>query len=155
MPSTTWSPRWGSRRNLQVRGVTDPRRARRDRRRVPDPSPDPVGLWNASRDSLLEALDDPEAIGRAGNYWFGESSIDDILAFAVWDPLGHSWDLAQGVGIEAHASDDVAQASIVVVGANAETLRDMGSMGDPVDVPADAPAMTRFLGLDGRDPNWR
>jgi hypothetical protein len=26
-------------------------------------------------------------------------------------------------------------------------------MGDPIDVAADAPAMARFLGLTGRDPN--
>lgn len=120
---------------------------------TPDQGDDPVGLWNTSRDSLLEALDDPEAISRVGNYWFGESTIDDILAFSVWDPLGHSWDLAQAVGMDAYASDDVAEASIAVIGANAEMLRSMGLMGDPIDVPADAPAMTRFLGLTGRDPN--
>ena len=62
-------------------------------------------------------------------------------------------DLAQAVGMDAYASDDVAEASIVVIGANAEMVRSMGLMGDPIDVPADAPAMTRFLGLTGRDPN--
>ena len=119
---------------------------------TPDPGDDPVGLWNSSRDSLLEALDHPDTIRQVGNYWFGESTIDDILAFSVWDPLGHTWDVAQAVGIDAHASDDVAEASIAVIGSNAETLRGMGLMGDPIDVPADAPAMTRFLGLTGRDP---
>lgn len=120
---------------------------------TPDAGEDPVGLWNTSRDTLLEALDDPDAVGRVGTYWFGESTIDDILAFAVWDPLGHSWDLARAVGMDAHASDDVAEASITVISANAETLRGMGLMSDPIDVPADAPAMTRFLALIGRDPN--
>jgi len=42
---------------------------------------------------------------------------------------------------------------MTVIGANAETLRGMGLMADPIDVPSDAPAMTRFLGLIGRDPN--
>jgi hypothetical protein len=84
---------------------------------TPDPGDDPVGLWNASHDSLLEALDHPEAISRVGNYWFGESTIDDIRAFSVWHPLGHSWDLAQAVGMDAYASDDVAEASIAVIGA--------------------------------------
>ena len=35
----------------------------------------------------------------------------------------------------------------------ADTLRKMNLMGDPVDVPADADAMSRFLGLTGRDPD--
>ena len=119
---------------------------------TPDAGDDPVALWNASRDSLLEALDHPDVSSRVGDYWFGESTIDDILAFAVWDPLGHSWDLGQAVGIEDHASADVAAASMEVIGTNAETLRSMGLMGDPIDVPANASAMERFLGLTGRDP---
>jgi uncharacterized protein (TIGR03086 family) len=119
---------------------------------TPDPAGDVVGLWNTSRDDLLEALDHPDVLNRVGNYWFGEGTIDDILAFSVWDPLGHSWDLARATGQKAHASDDVAEASIAVISANADMLREMGLMGDPVPVPADAPAMTRFLGLTGRDP---
>ena len=34
----------------------------------------------------------------------------------------------------------------------ADMLREMGLMGESVDVPAGAPAMDRFLGLIGRDP---
>ena len=39
-----------------------------------------------------------------------------------------------------------------VIGANAETLRRRGLMGDPIEVPENASAMERFLGLTGRDP---
>lgn len=113
---------------------------------------DPVGLWNASRDSLLEALDQPNVIGRVGNYWFGEGTIDDILAFSVWDPLGHAWDVATATGQQVIALDDVAEASGAVIGASADMIRGMGLMGDPVEVPADASAYTRFLGLIGRHP---
>jgi uncharacterized protein (TIGR03086 family) len=119
----------------------------------PDAGDDPVGLWNRTRDDLLEALDDPDALDRVGNYWFGESTLNDILAFSVWDPLGHAWDVARAVGLEPHTSDDVAEASIAVISASADMIRSMGLMGDPVEVPTDAPAMTRFLGLIGRDPN--
>jgi len=120
---------------------------------TPDPVDDVIALWNTSRDDLLEALDHPDVLNRVGDYWFGEGTIDDILAFSVWDQLGHSWDVARAVGLDAHASDDVAEASIAVISANADMLRQMGLMGDPVDVPADAPAMMRFLGLTGRDPS--
>lgn len=120
---------------------------------TPEAGDDPVGLWNRSRDDVLEALDRPGVLDQIGTYWFGESSIDDILAFAVWDPLGHSWDVARAVGLDPHASDDVAEASIAVISASADMIRSMGLMGDPVEVPADAPAMARFLGLTGRDPS--
>ncbi len=120
---------------------------------TPDPGDDPVGLWNRSRDSLLEALDTPGALDRRGNFWFGESTIDDILAFSVWDPLGHAWDLGQATGVEVHGSDDVADASMAVIAANADMLRGMGLMGDPVTVADDAPTYLRFLGLIGRDPS--
>lgn len=119
---------------------------------TPDPGDDPVGLWNTALDGELEALDGPGALDQVGEFWFGESSIDDILAFTTWDPLGHSWDLAQAVGVEAHASADVAEASYAVITSNADALRGMQLMGDPVDVPADASAMNRFLGLTGRNP---
>jgi uncharacterized protein (TIGR03086 family) len=120
---------------------------------MPDADDDPVGLWNASLKSLLEALDQPGVIGKVGNYWFGESTIDDVLAFTTWDPLGHSWDLAKATGLDAHASNDVAEAMIASIEPNAEMMRSMGLMGQPVEVPSDADAMTRFLGLIGRDPN--
>lgn len=119
---------------------------------MPDPGDDPVGLWNTSLANLLEALDHPGVINRVGQYWFGESAIDDVLAFTTWDPLGHSWDLATAVGLDAHASDDVAEAAIAVIAANADALRGMKLMGDPVEVPVDASPMDRFLGLTGRNP---
>jgi uncharacterized protein (TIGR03086 family) len=117
-----------------------------------DPGTDQVGMWNGARDGLLEALDHPHVVNRVGNYWVGESTIDEILAFATWDPLGHSWDLARAAGLEAHASPDVAEASILVIEQKADMLRSMGLMGGPVVVPADADPMTRFLGLIGRNP---
>jgi uncharacterized protein (TIGR03086 family) len=119
---------------------------------TPDPGDDPVGLWTASLDGIMEALDEPGVVDKVGSFWFGESSIDDVLAFTLWDPLGHSWDIAKATGIDAHPSNTLAEASIAVIGANADALRGMGLMGDPVDVPADADAMTRFIGLIGRDP---
>jgi uncharacterized protein (TIGR03086 family) len=117
-----------------------------------DERDDPAGLWNASLDGLLEVLDQPGVIGKVGHFWFGESTIDDILEFTTWDPLGHSWDLAKAAGLEACASDDVAEAMIASIEPNAEMMRKRKLMGDPVEVPADADAMTRFLGLIGRDP---
>ena len=38
--------------------------------------------------------------------------------------------------------------------AHAARLQAMRLMGDPVEVPVDADAMSRFLGLVGGDPSW-
>ena len=70
---------------------------------MPDPGDDVVGLWNAARDNLLEALDHPGVLGQVGEYWFGESTIDDVLAFAQWDPLVHAWDVGQAAAISSPA----------------------------------------------------
>lgn len=120
---------------------------------IPDAGDDPVGLWDASLAGLFEALDQPGVVGKVGNYWFGESTIDDVLAFTTWDPLGHSWDLAQATGLEAHASTAVAEAMIASIEPNADMMRKMKLMGEPVAVAPDADAMHRFLGLIGRNPN--
>lgn len=119
---------------------------------MPSSGADVVALWDAARDNTLEALDHPGVINQVGDYWFGEARMDDILAFTVWDPLAHTWDLCQAVGQEHHADAGLAEASLAVIKPVADGLRSAELMGDPVEVPSDADAMTRFLGLTGRDP---
>jgi len=119
----------------------------------PEAGDDVVAVWNASRECLIEALDRPGVIGRVGEYWFGEMPYENVLAFAMWDPLLHAWDLAAAVGLDVPADDELAEASLAVIEPVADMLRQQHLMGDPVDVPADAPASTRLLGLTGRDPN--
>ena len=122
---------------------------------APEPieTDDPIGLWNSTRDDVLEALNVPGATSQVGEFWFGESSIDDILAFAAWDQLGHAWDIAVATGREIEVDPAVAEATIAVISANADSLRAGGMMADEVAVAADAPAMDRFIGLIGRNPN--
>ena len=120
---------------------------------TPDVGDDPIGYWNTTRDDVLATLDQPGVINTEGAFWWGPMSIDRLLAFVQWDPLGHSWDLAQATGQDAHGADEVAESAIATIEPMADTLRKMNLMGDPVDVPADADAMTRFLGLTGRDPS--
>ncbi len=119
----------------------------------PEAGDDVVAVWNTSRDDLLEALGRPGVIERVGEYWFGEMPYENVLAFAMWDPLLHSWDLATAVGLDAPADDELAEASLAVIEPVADMLRQQNLMGIPVEVPADAPASARLLGLTGRDPN--
>lgn len=119
---------------------------------MPDVGEDPTGYWSSSRDDVLEALDRPEVVNRVGVYWWGESTIDEILGFAQWDPLAHTWDLAQAAGLTAHGSQEVAEVSLGIIGEMADTLRSMDLIAEPVQVPADSDPFTRFLALTGRNP---
>ena len=119
---------------------------------MPDVGHDLLGAWNAARDETLEALDHDGVLARQGNYWIGPGTVDDLLAFALWDPLTHSWDLSTAVGVDAAGSDELAAAAMPVIDGMAPLLRQMGHLGDPIEVPAHAGAMSRFLGLVGRDP---
>lgn len=122
---------------------------------APEPieTDDPIGLWNTTRDTLLEALNVPGATAQVGEFWFGESSIDDILAFAAWDQLGHAWDIAVATGRDVDVDPAVVEATIAVISASADMLRSGGMMDDEVAVAPDAPAMDRFVGLIGRNPS--
>ena len=118
----------------------------------PESVDDLVEAWTTSRDGLLESLDHPDVLRRAGTYWFDTSTIDDLLAIVMYDPLAHAWDVATAVEIEHHCSRQVAAGALVTIEQLAPTLREFGLIGDPVDVAADADPVTRFLALVGRNP---
>jgi len=71
--------------------------------------------WARSRDELLAALDRPGVLRRSGSYWFATTTIDDLLAIVVYDPLAHAWDVATAVGIDAHFSPEVARAAAATI----------------------------------------
>ena len=119
---------------------------------TPEVGDDLLAAWNTARDETLEALDRDGVLDQEGNYWTGPGTVDDLLGFAMWDPLTHSWDLSTAVGIEAAGSDELAAAAMPVIEGMAPMLREMGHLGDPIEVPANAGTMSRFLGLTGRDP---
>jgi uncharacterized protein (TIGR03086 family) len=119
---------------------------------TPDVGDDLLEAWNTARDETLEALDHEGVLAQQGNYWIGPGTVDDLLGFALWDPLTHSWDLSTAVGIDAAGSDELAAAAMPVIEGMAPMLRQLGHLGDPIEVPDNASAMSRFLGLAGRDP---
>jgi uncharacterized protein (TIGR03086 family) len=119
---------------------------------TPEPEHDVVAQWTASRDRVLEALDRPGVLDQVGRYWIGESTIDDLLGFAQWDPLIHTWDLATAVGLPPLVDQRVAEAALAVIEPMAEGLRKRHLIGEPVEMPADADPMTRLLGVTGRCP---
>lgn len=120
---------------------------------TPEDRSDPTGLWAASRDGVLRALDSPGALQHSGKYWFGPMSIDELIGVVQWDPLTHAWDVAQAVGIDAALDEDLAQKSYDRISAMRPSLAKMRLVGDEVAVPDDADIVSRYLGMVGRNPN--
>lgn len=120
---------------------------------MPEDRSDPVGLWNASRDGVLDALDQPGALHHSDKYWFGPMTIDGLIGVVKWDPLTHSWDLSKAAGLEPVVDEGLAQISFDMITEMHPNLLKGQLIAEPVEVPADADIMSRFLGLVGRNPN--
>jgi uncharacterized protein (TIGR03086 family) len=118
----------------------------------PEQVEDLLTAWTRSRDGLLESLDHPDVLRRSGSYWFGTTTIDDLLAVVMYDPLAHAWDVATAVGVDHHCSAEVAAAALTRIEEMAPTLREYGLIGEPVEVSEDADPVTRFLAIVGREP---
>jgi len=79
-----------------------------------------------------------------------------IFGMTVMEYLAHGWDLAAATGHDPEYDDAAAQ--FALASANEILLpeyRGTEFFGNSVEVPADAPALDRFLGFVGRDPAWR
>lgn len=118
----------------------------------PEDVSDPVATWNACRDGLLEALDQPGVLQQQGPFWFDTPTLDAMIGVVQWDPLAHAWDLAQTCDAQACLNEAVAEASLQTILSMQPLLIESGRIGQPVEVPADAPASQRFLGATGRQP---
>ena len=65
---------------------------------------------------------------------------------AALGPLGEARVLAPAVELNAHANQDVAEATITTITPNPDAFRATQLIRDPVPVPADADTMTRSSG---------
>ena len=119
---------------------------------TPEDLSDPVGLWDSARDEVLKTLDQPGALQHSGPYWFGEMSIDQLIAVVSWDPLTHAWDTAQATGAEFAMDAGLTERVYDTISAIRPNLTKMQLIGDEVPVPEDADIYDRYLGLVGRNP---
>ena len=118
----------------------------------PDDVSDPLAVWAAARDGILEALDAPGVLHQEGAYWFGPMSVDDLIGVVQWDPLTHAWDLARATGVEAVLDEGLAQQSYDRISSIREALAGMKLVGERVPVSDHADIVTKYLALVGRDP---
>src|SRR5690242_8567298 len=126
------------------------------------PQPDAAGLtadWRARIPAdlvaLAQAWQQPDAwtgMTRAGGVDLpgevgGLVALDEIVL--------HGWDLAVATGHPFDVRPDLLGAVHGFVASFGSDPQARGGLFGPiVDVPADAPALDRVLGLAGRDPRW-
>ncbi|MBB5157903.1 TIGR03086 family metal-binding protein [Saccharopolyspora phatthalungensis] len=64
----------------------------------------------------------------------------------------HGWDVAKASGQPFRCDPETVAANLEFVSRSAA---EGGLFGPPVEVPADAPALDRTIGLTGRNPDWQ
>lgn len=125
------------------------------------PGPDPLPAdWQErlprQLDALVAAWRDPAA-------WEGDATAGGVTTpaaqmgvVALDELVLHGWDLARGTGQPFSCDPAHVEAVLGFTTAVAEAGPEAreGLFGPPVDVPPDAPALDRALGLAGRDPAW-
>jgi len=119
-------------------------------------SSDPIGKWNRDRDELIAALDEPGAGRVQTRSPWGETNVDSWLAFAFWDPLVHTWDLAESV--DQPTIVDAGLCELALVAARAfDAKHDLRRPGvaDAERPASRSDALGRLLEFAGRDPGWR
>jgi hypothetical protein len=82
--------------------------------------------------------------------------MDTWLSFAVWDPIVHTWDLAEAVGQQTFV--DARMCGLALEAARAfdaeHNLRRPGVVAPEVDTASDDP-LECLLRFAGRDLDWR
>lgn len=138
--------------------------AARKRTSVDDGRPPAPSASNLTADWRERLRVDLEAMAVAWSVpeaWAGSTvagSIElpaDVVGLVALDELVvHGWDLAVATSQPYRPTEaEIAAATSFV--ASFEAPRDGSLFGPVVEVPADASAMERLLGLTGRDPGWR
>lgn len=123
----------------------------------PSVADDPVAAWRGQADAIQGLLDDPAS---AQLVVTNENLGDMPLSVAVdriynADVFMHTWDLARATGQDDRLDPEFCAVLAEGLEGMGELLQKSGQYGPRVDVPADADAQTRLLGLIGRDPFWK
>lgn len=131
--------------------------------KAPDPGlpgrpPALVPDWRTVLPARLDAL---AAAWRVPGARDGMASVGGIempsaaIAVVALDEIVlHGWDLARATGQPYEADPVSVEACIGFVSSMVRPEGVPGLFGPPVQVPDDAPALDRLLGLSGRDPAW-
>jgi uncharacterized protein (TIGR03086 family) len=129
---------------------------------------DPDDPWGSNakldeQDWVGQLAGQVEAMGEAWSRpaaWTGTVEGAQLPAPAVGElglieVLLHGWDVARATGQPLTVSDELGEELLRCLEPTLEQGRQFEVYGPEIRVPSDAPALTRALGLSGRDPDWK
>lgn len=112
---------------------------------------DPVGAVRARVAGSKAAVAGADLDALVHVSW-GQIPCSEYLTQMLTDAEVHGWDLAVATGQDATIDPEAAELLLGVWQGQEEVVRSSGVFGDAVEVPADASAADRLLGLLGRQP---
>lgn len=120
------------------------------------PVDSPVERFKSQTVRVQEILDGPEANREIEMPGMGRMSVTEAIdRFYSFDLYAHAWDLASATGQQHRLDEDYAAGAHRGMSAFGPALYESGQFGSPREVPEDALASERLLGLIGRDPHWQ
>lgn len=112
--------------------------------------PNPVATWRGTALAAIEALRADGAMEQIVEHPVGDCTGAMVARFRLVDLLGHTWDLAHTIGVDADLPEPLAEAALEFLFPMLAKLRGSHVFDPPVEPPEDASAAVRFLALIGR-----
>jgi uncharacterized protein (TIGR03086 family) len=120
---------------------------------TPSVDEDPVAAFDASRDVMQRALDDPQFATQEFDGFFGRTTFEAAVdRFVGFDLVVHGWDLARATGLDQTMDPSEVGRLTEQMAQFGDAARAPGVFGPEVEVPPDADAQSKLLGLTGRNP---
>jgi uncharacterized protein (TIGR03086 family) len=112
---------------------------------------DPTAAWAAAIGPSVRAFEGAD-LGGTVHLSYGDEKTEEYLVQMLTDAAVHGWDLARAIGADEAIDEETARLLLEHWTALEAMVRGSGVFGDQVDVPSDAPAKDKLLGLLGRTP---
>ncbi|MEY2570567.1 MAG: hypothetical protein QOE63_917 [Acidimicrobiaceae bacterium] len=120
---------------------------------APSADDDPLGAWEATRDAIQSALEQPEIATTAYDTPIGRQTFEQTMAiFGLGDVLVHTWDLARATGLDDTLDPDEVHRFLTAAEPMDELIRQGTAFAARVDVPVDADEQTKLIAFTGRQP---
>ena len=117
-------------------------------------APDYVADYQAQLAKAVQAWSEPEAWERELSVMGNATKASDVGFMLIMEAVLHGWDTARATGQDYHCDEQLAQAVLTTVQAQADMFRQYQGFAAVVPVPPDASTFDRALSLSGRDPDW-
>jgi uncharacterized protein (TIGR03086 family) len=112
---------------------------------------DPKQAWSTSIGPSVAAFEGADLSGIV-HLSYGDEKTEEYLVQMLTDAAVHGWDLARGIGRDHDIDEETASLLLDHWTELEGMVRGSGVFGDKVEVPTDASAKDKLLGLLGRTP---